>query len=124
MRLIQLSDPKSSKAFLKVPLHIYKDDPSFIRPLDKDINEVFDPKKNKTYRFGESARWLLTDDDGNLIGRIAAFVNRKYKNKGDEQPTGGVGFLNVSITRKLQICYLMLPKAGLCKEAWKLWMAL
>ncbi|MDQ6845435.1 MAG: hypothetical protein M3Z92_13970 [Bacteroidota bacterium] len=92
MRLIQLSDPKSSKAFLKVPLHIYKDDPSFIRPLDKDINEVFDPKKNKTYRFGESARWLLTDDDGNLIGRIAAFVNRKYKNKGDEQPTGGVGF--------------------------------
>ncbi len=92
MQLIQVFDNKSSQQFLHVPLAIYKDDPNFIRPLDKDVNEIFDPKKNKAFRFGECSRWILIDADNNLIGRIAAFVNKRYKNKGDEQPTGGVGF--------------------------------
>ncbi|HET7117015.1 MAG TPA: hypothetical protein VFI29_11020, partial [Hanamia sp.] len=92
MQLFLVSDSVSVKEFLRVPLIIYKDDPNFIQPLDKDINDVFNPKKNKAFRFGECARWLLKDDDGKLIGRIAAFVNKKYRNKGDEQKTGGVGF--------------------------------
>ena len=29
-----------------------------------------------------------------MIGRIAAFANKKYKSKGDEQPTGGIGFFD------------------------------
>ena len=92
MQLFLVSDNASAKEFLKVPLIIYKDDPNFIQPLDKDINDVFDPEKNKAFRFGECARWLLKDDEGQLIGRIAAFVYKKYKNKGDEQKTGGIGF--------------------------------
>jgi len=28
----------------------------------------------------------------NRFGRIAAFVNKKYKNKGDDVPVGGIGF--------------------------------
>lgn len=92
MQLSPVSDHTGAKEFLKVPLIIYKNDPHFIQPLDKDINDVFDPEKNKAFRFGECSRWLLKDDDGNLIGRIAAFVYKKYKNKGDEQKTGGIGF--------------------------------
>jgi hypothetical protein len=92
MQLFPVNDTASAREFLKVPLIIYKDDPNFIQPLDHDINDVFDPKKNKAFRFGECQRWLLKDDDGNLLGRIAAFIYKKYKNKGDEQKTGGVGF--------------------------------
>ncbi len=92
MDLVKVFDNKTAKQFLEVPLVIYKEDPNFIRPLDKDVNEVFDPEKNKAFRFGECERWLLTDDEENLIGRIAAFVNKKYKNKGDTQPSGGIGF--------------------------------
>jgi hypothetical protein len=92
MHLSAVSDTNSQKEFLKVPLVIYKDDPNFIRPLDKDINNVFDPKKNKAFRFGKCSRWILKDNDDGLVGRIAAFVNKKYKNKGDEQLTGGIGF--------------------------------
>ena len=77
MQLLQVLDIDTAREFLKVPLIIYKDDPNFIRPLDKDINDVFDPKKNKAYRFGECARWILKDEDGNLIGRIAVFVGNK-----------------------------------------------
>jgi len=92
MQLIQVLDTHTAKEFLEVPLWIYKDDPNFIRPLDKDINDVFDPKKNKAFRFGECTRWILKDDDENLAGRIAAFVHKKYRNKGDGQKTGGIGF--------------------------------
>jgi GNAT superfamily N-acetyltransferase len=91
MDLVQVLDKRFSKEFLEVPITIYKNDPKFIRPLNKDVNDVFDPKKNKAFRFGECARWLLKENDI-LIGRIAAFVNKEYSNKGDEQPTGGIGF--------------------------------
>ena len=83
MQIIPVTDTSTAKAFLQVAVVLYKDDPKWIRPLDKDINEVFDPQKNKAFRFGEIIRWILEDDDGKLIGRIAAFVNKKYKNKGD-----------------------------------------
>lgn len=92
MQLFPVNDAASAREFLKVPLIIYRNDPHFIQPLDKDINDVFDPAKNKAFRFGECQRWLLRDRDGNLIGRIAAFVYKKYRNKGDEQKTGGIGF--------------------------------
>jgi hypothetical protein len=92
MHLFPVLDKTSAKEFLEVPLIIYKNDPNFIRPLDKDVNDVFDTEKNKAFRFGECTRWVLKDEDDNLIGRIAAFVNKKYRNKGDEQPTGGIGF--------------------------------
>ncbi len=92
MHLVSVIDKISEKEFLTVPLLIYKNDPNFIRPLNKDVNDVFDSKKNKAFRFGECTRWLLKDENEKCIGRIAAFVNKKYKNKGDEQPTGGIGF--------------------------------
>lgn len=92
MQLIEVSDKSLERDFLLMPLKIYKNDPDYIRPLDKDITDIFDPKKNKTFRFGECKRWLLAGEDGEYIGRIAAFVNKKYRNKGDEQKTGGVGF--------------------------------
>jgi hypothetical protein len=92
MQILPVEDAAGSKLFLEVPLHIYKDDANWIRPLDKDINDVFDKNKNKAFRFGKATRWILKDDDGNLAGRIAAFTNKKYKNKGDDMPVGGIGF--------------------------------
>jgi hypothetical protein len=92
MELIEVSTPALAKEFIQVAVVLYKNNPNWIRPLDKDINDTFDPKKNKAFRFGEVTRWILKSGEGKLIGRIAAFVNKKYKSKGDEQPTGGIGF--------------------------------
>ena len=88
MQLVEVATPQLARDFILVNQHLNKDNPAYIRPLDKDINDVFDPKKNKTYRHGESIRWILKDSQGNFIGRIAAFVNKKYKNKGDDVPVG------------------------------------
>lgn len=92
MQIVPVDDLQTRKDFLKVPVILYRDDPNWIQPLDKDIEEVFDEKKNKAFRFGKLQRWLLKDGQGKFIGRIAAFVNSKYKNKGDDVPVGGCGF--------------------------------
>ncbi len=85
----EVKTEQDKKVFRELVLELYKNDPNWIRPLDKDIEEVFDPKKNKFFKKGECTRWLLKNDNGKVIGRIASFVNKQYKN---EQPTGGVGF--------------------------------
>ena len=92
MQILPVTDKTTAERFLEVAVVLNHKDPQWIRPLDKDINEIFDVSKNKAYRFGETIRWILTDDEGKLIGRIAAFTNKKYKNKGDEVPVGGIGF--------------------------------
>lgn len=94
MQLTEVTNKHSQKEFIRVNVEINRNDPHYIRPLDKDINEVFDKKKNKAFRHGEAIRWILKDKSGKLIGRIAAFTNKKYKNKGDEVPVGGVGFFD------------------------------
>jgi hypothetical protein len=92
MKITEVRSLKDAQAFIQVAIEIYKNDPDWIRPLDKDIKDVFDPSKNKAFRHGEAIRWILIDDNGRLLGRIAAFINKKYKTKGDDGPVGGTGF--------------------------------
>ncbi len=89
--LEQVLDKKQAKEFLELPSRLYKNEPSWIRPLDNEIEAVFDPKKNKLLRKGEIARWLLRDNKGLVVGRVAAFINPDVVSK-EEQPTGGMGF--------------------------------
>lgn len=93
MQLIEVNTPELENDFLQVQIKLYKKDPNYIRPLDKDVLNVFDPKKNKLLRDGQAIRWILKDDKGKLIGRVAAFINPKTS-KGGDQPTGGMGFFD------------------------------
>lgn len=94
MFLLEVNTAATRKLFLDVNRLINRHDPNYIQPLDKDIELVFDPKLNKAFRHGEATRWVLTDKNGKGIGRIAAFVNKKYKTKNDHGPVGGIGFFD------------------------------
>ena len=92
MHIYPVTDAASNALFLQTPKHIYRHDPNWIQPLDKDIRDVFNEQKNKAFRFGKLMRWVTTDEQGTPTGRIAAFTNKKYKNKGDDCNVGGIGF--------------------------------
>lgn len=94
MHLAEVNDKKTAREFILVNADLNKKNPAYIRPLDKDINDVFDSGKNKTFRFGSVKRWLLKNNEGSTVGRIAAFTNKKYKNKEDDVPVGGIGFFD------------------------------
>ena len=92
MKIIEVNHPNLVRQFLDLPQTLYKNYPNWIRPLDNDIETVFDSKKNKAFQDGTCTRWILVDEKNKTIGRIAAFVNNKTKLKGNKQPTGGLGF--------------------------------
>ncbi|MFN8240422.1 MAG: GNAT family N-acetyltransferase [Bacteroidales bacterium] len=91
MEIIRVTGNKTRKMFLSVARTIYKDDETWVCPLDNDINAVFDPSKNPYFRHGEAERWVLVDETGRLAGRIAAFIDKNTAGTYD-QPTGGTGF--------------------------------
>jgi len=89
MNIIKVSSSKDKKDFIELACSIYKKDKNWIRPLDKDINSVFDPKTNKAFRKGDVERWILKNNK-KTIGRIAAFYSKK--NEKDKIKVGGCGF--------------------------------
>lgn len=90
-KIIEVNSKRTISEFLKLPVFINKNDKNYIRPLDEDIEKIFDPKKNKRFHNGDAIRWILVDSNNKTVGRIAAFYDDKTANK-NEQPTGGVGF--------------------------------
>ncbi len=91
MQITEVKSKRQQKDFLQVPRLLYRDDPNWISHLDNDIKAIFNPSENKFFDFGIAARWVLWDDNHQLIGRIAAFINRHLAYT-YEHPTGGIGF--------------------------------
>lgn len=91
MTVIEVTDKTTRKAFLDVPRVLYAKDPLWVCPLENDIESVFDPGRNNFHSYGLCTRWVLKDKEERLIGRIAAFINKKKAYHYD-QPTGGCGF--------------------------------
>lgn len=94
MELIEVDSKKLENEWVLFPVQLYQNDPLYIRPIDAEIKEVFDPEKNRYYKYdrSETVRWLL-QRNGKTIGRIAAFVNGKTFDN-EDQPTGGCGFFD------------------------------
>jgi hypothetical protein len=90
MDIEEVNDKKTARKFIELPRKLYKNDPNFISPLDKDVEAVFDPALNNFHSHGICNRWLLKNN-GNISGRIAAFINYE-KNKNRDNIVGGIGF--------------------------------
>lgn len=91
MKIIRVTDRSTRKKFHDTARIIYKNDTTWVCPLDSEIEAIFDPQKNTYYKHGEAERWILEDDNKKPAGRIAAFIDRNLAWSYD-QPTGGIGF--------------------------------
>ena len=91
MQVVPLVTKSEEKEFIELASVLYKDSPTWIRPIDADIRAVFDPEQNKAFAHGACARWLLKGQ-GKTIGRIAAFLTYPVELKTSEAPFAGIGF--------------------------------
>ena len=91
MKAVQVVSDELKKEFLDFPARLFQNDKNYIRPLNNDIEEVFNPKRNKFFRSGECERFLFKNDKDETVGKVAVFINKKYKQK---QATGGIGFFD------------------------------
>ena len=92
MNIYTVTTKKLIREFYRFPVRLYANNSYWIRPLDDDIEKLFDESKNELFEEGSKAiRWLVIDENNQTVGRIAAFVNQRIINEGDSQ-VGGVGF--------------------------------
>lgn len=99
MKINEVLTSRDIKEFINFPKKLYRNDPSWVCPLDSEINAVFDPRKNHAFSHGTAIRWILKDDNGKTIGRVAAFIDN-VRSSANSQPTGGMGFFEVIENRE------------------------
>ncbi|REC78030.1 hypothetical protein DRF60_10225 [Chryseobacterium elymi] len=87
----EVQSDNQKKKFLEFPAQLYRHDKSYIRPRNQDIEEIFDPEKNKSFLDGECARFLFKNKENETVGKVAVFISTLYEQK---QPTGGIGFFD------------------------------
>jgi hypothetical protein len=99
MQITKVATRHDRKEFIDLPKRLYRNDPYWVCPLDNEIEGFFSPVKNHTFRHGTATRWILKDDTGKTIGRVAAFIDNERSAK-QVQPTGGMGFFEVIENRE------------------------
>ncbi len=91
MNLTKVTDKKGRKEFIEAAKIIYKNNTTWVCPINDEIDAIFDSEKNVYYKHGVAERWVIKDSHNRLIGRIAAFIDYNTS-KAEDQPTGGIGF--------------------------------
>ena len=89
--LREVSSKSDIREFHNLTDRLYKDEKNWIKPITKDIESVFSPATNPMFRAGEAIRWLLIDNEGQAVGRVAAFYNKKIS-AANSIPVGSMGF--------------------------------
>lgn len=80
------------KDFLDVVDVIYRGDPHYIRPLDMDLGDRLNPKKNPFFEHGEGAVFTAYDR-GRCVGRVTAQIDREHLER-YKDAVGFFGFLD------------------------------
>src|ERR1700733_4692021 len=98
------------KDFLNVVDGIYKDSPYYVRPLDFDVSDRLDHKKNPFFEHADGTAWVAYQD-GRPVGRITAQIDQEHL-KVHHDDAGMFGFLDT--TDDPEVARALLAEA----EAW------
>lgn len=75
MKIRPVTTKNDLKRFIRFPYQLYKNDPVWVAPLLDEQRSQFDAKLNPMLDHCEYTLFLL-EDNGKVIGRIAAFIDR------------------------------------------------
>lgn len=91
MQILEVIDSKTEKLFIDFPRQLYRNDPNYVVPFDKDIIRAFNINKNSYFKHGDARRWIAKNESGKVVGRIAAFYDTA-KDESDYVKSGGCGY--------------------------------
>jgi hypothetical protein len=75
---------KDRKDFIYLPEQVHRNEPDWLPPIYMDEWELYDKKKNKSYKYAD-ALLLLAYRDGKPVGRIMGIINKRYNGIHNEQ---------------------------------------
>ncbi len=94
IKIIDADEGKNFKKFINFPYHHYKSDELYVPELRLMQKEMHSKKRNKFFNHGEIKKFIAINEGGETQGRIAAIINRNYKEHWGEN-YGFFGFFEV-----------------------------
>jgi GNAT superfamily N-acetyltransferase len=100
----KVSSKKELKRFIRFNYEFYKDNPYSVPDLYDDMVATFSPQKNAAFEFCEADYFLAYDEQGRIVGRVAAIVNHRANEKWGKKAVrfGWIDFVDdIAVSRAL-----------------------
>ncbi len=94
IRKIDCSSKKDVRKFILFTFKLYKNCKQWVPPLISAEKQKLDPKSHPYYQHSTAEFFLLEDERGKVLGRVALLHNRRY-NQYRQENTGQFGFFDV-----------------------------
>lgn len=75
---------RDKRKFIYLPSRVHKGNKNWLPPIYMDEWELFDEKKNKSYKYADTVLYLAYRN-GKPVGRIMGIINRRYNEIQNEQ---------------------------------------
>ena len=85
-----VGNKRALKEFVELPYAIYRDDPYWVPPLRVAVKELLDREKHPYYANAD-VEFFLARREGQVVGRIAAIIDRAH-NQTHQENAGFFGF--------------------------------
>lgn len=90
MTIQVVQSKKEWRLFHRVLKTVYRNNANYIFPLENEVEQVFSTTKNAAFSTENAQCWVLTNNRGEAIGRISAFIDFRHQEEGEV--LGGIGF--------------------------------
>lgn len=96
IQIKEVTSRKELKTFVHFPNALYKDNPYYVPHIESMDCDTLTPGKNHAFEVCEGKYWLAYNEKGEVVGRVAGIINRKYNEKKGEKYCrfGWIDFVN------------------------------
>lgn len=77
IRAIDTTNPRDARRFIALPFALYQGCAAWVPPMQRDIRRMLDRRRHPFYAHSE-ATFLLAEQDGSPVGRLAVLDNRHH----------------------------------------------
>ena len=84
-KIKEIITKKDLRTFVHFPNQLYKDNPYYVPQIESMDRDTLAPEKNHAFEVCEGKYWLAYDEKGEVVGRVAGIINRKYNEKTGER---------------------------------------
>jgi len=81
----EVTTKQELKAFVHFPNQLYKGNAYYVPQIESMDLDTLSPEKNHAFEVCEAKFWLAYSNKGDVVGRVAGIINRKYNEKTGER---------------------------------------
>ena len=85
VKIKEVTTRRDLKAFVHYPNALYKDNPYYVPQIESMELNTLTPDKNHAFEVCEGKYWLAYNEKGEMVGRVAGIINRRYNESTGEK---------------------------------------